>query len=559
MGKRHQKRAQALRNARARSADPGGGASSGTLPTVQHPPEASGTDARAEPPGEAVTVLEPDAVGLLAGRLLAGTSPWPVVVVTVPAHREEPYVDVAHLLGEVRGLAEVVVLPTGAASWAFAEAMPAMTQAYGGASRVYAPDLRWVEDPYASPLRFVYSEADGHRTAERLADDVFALVGPSRQTPASGAVRDASGMVLGTVGSRAIVQLDDGGTATIWAELTVPGVAAEQLFAKGQRVTGGLDPDSRRLDVSAMVDRALEERHAEDSMPDDVQHVPVRVEAVDRDGITVALFPGETVTLPWSSAGGRAQRAFYERGDVTVATWWLEGEQHELRLGLWSEDEDVDVAPAVLPGGPPWLELADPDEAEPAEDHGAPEESTPVDPADPAQLELAVMRRGVRDLRAANEKLRRQIKELRRRGQRSGGGASALSPEEAFRYLVYAAWVKRFPLDDRKTYPLRDFQLSARFLGSVDALESFSVERVADVVMEVVSGRAPKVEGRDRHPLRIDAGGDSPAIVDPETGATCFRVALQRGAPSARRLHYWENTDGTYTLERVVLHEEFKP
>src|SRR5690606_5038363 len=151
------------------------------------------------------------------------------------------------------------------------------------------------------------------------------------------------------------------------------------------------------------------------------------------------------------------------------------------------DGESIEPAPAVLPGGPPWLVLADPADVASAvalESHGNPAE---VDPNDPLQVERAGMERGLRELRQENRKLRDERRELRRRAQTAGRGTTQLSAEDSFRYLVYAAWTGRLLLDDRKRYPLRDFHLSPRFLDSARALEGFSLNRIADVAMEVVT------------------------------------------------------------------------
>src|SRR5215831_14622199 len=73
----------------------------------------------------------------LATRLLTpGRRRWPVAVVTIASGEHDPYVDVDQLADALRGLVEVVVMPTSDVSWAFSGVMPSSTQVYGGASRV---------------------------------------------------------------------------------------------------------------------------------------------------------------------------------------------------------------------------------------------------------------------------------------------------------------------------------------------------------------------------------------------------------------------------------------
>lgn len=63
----------------------------------------------------------------------------------------------------------------------------------------------------------------------------------------------AHGTVQGLVSGRALVRLDQGGHATIWPELTAPGVAPTDLLIAGMRVLGELDATSGRLDVTRML------------------------------------------------------------------------------------------------------------------------------------------------------------------------------------------------------------------------------------------------------------------------------------------------------------------
>jgi hypothetical protein len=92
----------------------------------------------------------------LAARLNSGGRRKPVVVISTAAGQSDPYVDEDDVLSTLGDLAEVHVIPTGDVSWAFSNAMPPMTQVYGGASRVYPVDLEWAAHRlgrhFASPM-----------------------------------------------------------------------------------------------------------------------------------------------------------------------------------------------------------------------------------------------------------------------------------------------------------------------------------------------------------------------------------------------------------------------
>jgi len=79
---------------------------------------------------------------------------------------------------------------------------------------------------------------------------------------------------------------------------------------------------------------------------------------------------------------------------------------------------------------------------------------------------------------------------------------------------------------------------------------------VADVVVDVLTGLAENSTGRDMHPLRSGTGGDDDVLR--REGYTCWRVAIQRRSPQARRLHFWRSADDI-ELSRVVLHDDYAP
>ena len=52
----------------------------------------------------------------------------PMVVVTIPAGKSEPWIDVQEIADQAGDLAEVYLMPTGAVSWAMAQRMPEGTE-----------------------------------------------------------------------------------------------------------------------------------------------------------------------------------------------------------------------------------------------------------------------------------------------------------------------------------------------------------------------------------------------------------------------------------------------
>lgn len=156
---------------------------------------------------------------------------------------------------------------------------------------------------------------------------------------------------------------------------------------------------------------------------------------------------------------------------------------------------------------------------------------------------------------------RRRLREELRAARRSADGTQRvdeltlfLDPNEQFRFEVYVAWARRIPAASKDDYPLRNYGIGLEFLTSVEALDGVDRSKVVDVVVEVVTGLDKELAGRDLHPLRVSGAGGS-AVVTRDDGATCWRVALQRGAPSARRLHYWRLGE-SIELSRVDVHDQ---
>ncbi len=135
-------------------------------------------------------------------------------------------------------------------------------------------------------------------------------------------------------------------------------------------------------------------------------------------------------------------------------------------------------------------------------------------------------------------------------------GPAFLQDEDQFRHEVYTEWARRIPAAEKADKPLADYRLAPGFLTSLNTLHGVSRAKVVSVVVEVLTGQAPHLAGRDLHQLRTGSNG-SPYLTRPD-GATCWRVALQRGTASARRMHYWRTAD-SYELSRVTVHDDFQP
>ncbi|SCF24398.1 hypothetical protein GA0074695_4708 [Micromonospora viridifaciens] len=581
----------------------------------------------------------------LAHWLLMRGRRWPVVVLTIPGEYDEPFGDPDEIKAAVGDLAEVVLMPTSDVSWAFSRVMPPMTPVYGGAGRVYPVDHAWVADPGRSRLRFAYSPHDRDRITDQLINDALqaAMAAGLVEPRTRSGTQERSGRVQGVIGSRALVTLDDMALATVWEELTVPGVALDRVLAKGQQVCGSYDPDSRRLDLRAALrftDAATARAGVEKAYGvGDV--VLAEVAAVADDAVTVRLLPGLDVEVGREAVTSNQKdtlSGLFSVGE-TVACRLVAVDPMRLRLDDVDDEEVPKPAPSLLPGGPPWLRPTEPAPQPPAAAAPsspasvppvaaprlpvapavAPRQPTPLDlarrlptpqpaamarpagavpAADQARVlqltnelaaeratrkvladELAGLRARAAELEAGLAQATRSIeqlqtryrgadlarqrlgKELRSMQGRVGQPAGTpeplfLDPEEQFRYEVSCEWAQRIPAAEKADKPLAAYTLAPGFLDSVEQLEGISRAKVIAVVVEVLTGQAQHLAGRDVHPLRSGDAG-SPYVRRPD-GAICWRVALQRESAAARRLHYWRTHDG-YEFSRVALHDDYRP
>lgn len=129
--------------------------------------------------------------------------------------------------------------------------------------------------------------------------------------------------------------------------------------------------------------------------------------------------------------------------------------------------------------------------------------------------------------------------------------------EQQFRFDVYLSWARRIPAPEKGVLPLGDFEVGPNFFATWDDVAGIDRSKVVDYAMDILTGRAAQLAGRELHALRTGPGaGDQPVVRD---RATCWRVNLQTKTPQARRLHYWQRSDGTVELSSVRLHDDFRP
>ncbi len=294
----------------------------------------------------------------LAAHLIDRSRPRPVVVVTIPVGALKSFIDPDEIAGEVAGLVDVYLMPTGNVSRAFAAELPELTQVYGGAGRAYPVDGDWLTDPRrCSLLRFAFNATQGATSTRLLVEDAIemAAAGGVLDTGVI-STRPASGRVRGFVSTRALVDLDGGGQCWVVPELNLPGVRHDRMLSRGQRVAGQLDSD-RRLDVRAGL--VLGEAALTTYRKRDV--VLARVESVSDRQLLVSPVPALAITIAAERITTNPRDRLtdlFSPGDVVAArvdscSPWA------VSLCDVDDDEPIRAAPALLAGGPAWLRPVD--------------------------------------------------------------------------------------------------------------------------------------------------------------------------------------------------------
>lgn len=539
----------------------------------------------------------------------------PLVVISTDPDGEYAF-DPEYIARELDGDADVVTILTGEASYTLEGLLPAKTHVFNGAARSYPPDFGRDPDWQRSLLRFP------GRVEQDLIDDALAqmtvvpVVAPTRRTW----VRATVELVSGVTGN--VARLADGQRVMVVPDELPPTLKLADALVVGSTVEGWLTdrdlaPEPAVVDLARFADGAVTlarvvkvtDLSATLALFPNASEYRLR-----RRDIVPGADAGENKEVKVCDVVqvGQTVRARIVRTGAALGL---------SLVNLDGDRTFIDPLP-LLRGGAPWLREgvdAIPEPPVPAAATQAPGAitdsaplATPVAIADagatvPAR-ELTELRDEVAGLKDAFHRLGRELRagtdletldqlrdesaglstELHReRGLRRErdsiiaglrqelreARAARPEPEVAgsrtdrsgwpdgeswLRHEVTSTWASRTGASEKRQYPLKDYVVGPRFLGSVDELGDAYTDKILRALVDVLTGRAPEVPSRDLHRLREGQGGNDPYVTRSD-GATCWRVSLEQNTASARRLHYWQLPGGRIELSRVVLHDDVEP
>lgn len=299
--------------------------------------------------------------GALADLLNGNGRRRPIVVVTIPADRATPWIDVEEVAREAGTLADIYLMPTGSFTWEFSNRMAEGTQVYGGAGRVYPVGHEWASDLRKSPLRFAFNADDGQRATQHLISDALRMAASAGllQSLSTRALREVEGTVKIVIAGRALVDVGNLFPAAIAEELTVVDVPIEHIAMAGQQVEGLYDSETNRIDVTKRL-RSSAEALAAYAVGDVVL---TKVATVRNGKAELVVYPktaspavvAKVLRADVTTNPADDLRTLMTVGEViparvvaTAPTWALE-------LYDVDDDELIVDAPSLLVGGPPWL------------------------------------------------------------------------------------------------------------------------------------------------------------------------------------------------------------
>ncbi|MGW7312271.1 hypothetical protein [Streptomyces sp. NPDC054865] len=185
-------------------------------------------------------------------------------------------------------------------------------------------------------------------------------------------------------------------------------------------------------------------------------------------------------------------------------------------------------------------------------------------PDDPARLRNLLdekdqaLQNGQRTLSELRQEIRRLTKQLKVVQGRAEIDAPAVyaDPERQFRYEVEQHWLRLIAEPDRPNHQLATYVLGPDWLESLEAIALIDRRRIIDVTVEVLTGRAASVSGRQVHRMRARSERGGMPLVRPADQAVAMRCHLRNQTAAAPRLMWWKLPDHSVELGRVAQHDD---
>lgn len=277
-----------------------------------------------------------------------------------PSVQTPPSIDANDLEAQVGDLVLVFEIRDPGLTWQLSEMLPPDTQIYGDAARVYPVGDSWQHTPRQSPLRLIRPWNSARDQTERLVADAMSMAhaaGLLDPTPASSLVH-TSGRIVGfpVPGQSAIVQLENGGFASLHRELIASEVPIEWALHTTQKLSGLHDRDTGRFLVQPQTPDTSQLRTI---YPDGSVTLALTISVTDAHAV-VALHPKVRYDVPSKAITANPLdrlELLLTEGEVVAVRVQHEAAGASIALSMVDVDDDEKVLPSMplLPGGEPWL------------------------------------------------------------------------------------------------------------------------------------------------------------------------------------------------------------
>lgn len=498
-----------------------------------------------------------DRIRALADQALDPTRVEPIICVSTRHGESQPLVDADALAARV-GTLTVHVLPTGELTWELSAKLPPGLEVYGGAIRIWWPGLAPTDDPRDHPLVFCWAPYEASAASERvlreLAQHGWDVVGGDD----AGVVRPARSALVAKPTARGPAVVDEFAGFTAGQQLDARVV---QVFANGVEVEvpGGIRTTIRnprralarpyevggivavRVVAANQVRRTLELSWA--ATPD--SEAAPALPAVPTPTDLARLYGSAASATPLPDSQDAPQPDVMDLEAFRAEALSIVDVLHDQlaltrsRIEAFASEQLEDVAEMLSAA------------------------------LNAAHAEARVLRL---QLEAAETDKRNAIAEMRKHRERAHDLEKQAKREHNKRLSVEARLHGHGVHDDAASQlrhevaiavarvgaaigttasSAHDYVLGQDFLASLDDLQGISRPEVADKIARLLLD-APNSHG---HPLRTAEAGSAPQRVRASDNARAYRLNLQQGTPSARRLHYWQRNDGVIELANVGVHD----
>jgi hypothetical protein len=423
-------------------------------------------------------------------------------------------------------------------AWQLSDALPEETGVFGDCVRIYPPGLEWIERPWlADFITRSYAQRPG-------APDLVTTLSRSLEAVDARQAREGARAAARAQGSP--------GAPGATAVPGPPGWTMAPHFAAA--VGGSVDADAlaqfRRQAVQAEADQAAaEERSKRDEEARSAQLAEqISLQETEALKARVAELEDELAqAVPLAEHHDWVDRVMSaEAGELRAKELMQKESMRSARLARELKDLRTAHRGASFGQGSNRQDSALGHDEEP----------------EARDAELVELTQEANKARAEVQRLREKEREFRKENQRLRSALDAQAKEQSrpsdpvadLHLRIHEQWVRRVPESDKAQLLLCGYRFGPDFMESVAAIEGVTDEKLASVMMEVLTGLAEQMPGRQLHQYREGEAGGQDTVTHPFYGRL-WRASIQVNTASARRLHFYRGKGGVVTFASVRVHD----